>query len=321
MKRASITKRDREIQTCSHGDCEAHRIWDFPTCWAHLTNTERDQLKARLAEELRRTPRLPCIVLTGANLAGFDFTKTDLRGAFLDQCDLTGAKFVDANLTGAYLGWANLKGANLVRANLHGTVFTNANLSNVLLAAYSLSNGMRPVNLRARLFGEWGLFSRPALDESNLAGTEATYLALKRLFMEEGRHDDASWAAYCERVMQRKGLWRDNHWLDWVNSLLFGAMSGYGERPLRVVITLVVGIAAYAVHYRLPGTLTGAGKTSADWADAFYFSATTLCTMSVPGYAAGDGVWTHAAVASEAIFGLFLFGLFVFALTRRFSAR
>jgi hypothetical protein len=158
MKPTSVEKRGREVLTCSHGDCWDHRIWDFPTCWKHLTEVEQKQLRERLAVLLRQKVSLKNIILTGADLHGFDFTGASLASAFLDHCDLHKTNFVDANLTNAYLGWANLQDADMSRAELHGAVFTNANLRGVQLLAYSLSDGRHPVNIVRHLFGEWSIF-------------------------------------------------------------------------------------------------------------------------------------------------------------------
>lgn len=57
-----------------------------------------------------RFARFDTVELTGCNLAGADFTNTDLRGASFVDCDLTGAQFNNATMRGARFQRCELAG-------------------------------------------------------------------------------------------------------------------------------------------------------------------------------------------------------------------
>ena len=74
-----------------------------------------------------------------ADLADFNFTKSNLSGALLNGADLSDARLVEANLVGALLKGANLSGADLYKANLREAVLYKANLSGADLYQADLS--------------------------------------------------------------------------------------------------------------------------------------------------------------------------------------
>jgi hypothetical protein len=102
--------------------------------------------------------------------------------------------------------------------------------------------------------------------------------------------------------------------LTWCRSVLLRIVTGYGEKPLRVVANAVCAILGYAAIYYLLGAI--ADKT---FLGSLYFSMVTFTTL---GY--GDIV-PHGSMrliaASEALVGIFLSGLFIFCLGRRSVGR
>jgi Pentapeptide repeats (9 copies)/Ion channel len=319
MKPNTVTIRDREIEVCSHGECMGPRVWDYATCWKHLKDGERSAVRGRLSDALRKGQGLARIVLSGADLSEFDFSGADLSNAHLDHCKLRKARFVEANLRYSYLGWADLEGADLTRAELHGCVFTNSNLKHVTLMGYSLSYGRIPVNLRSDLFGAGGPFSRPQIDESDPHTAEASYRALKRYFIAEADIDSASWASYCEKVMQRKCLW-DKRSLRWVVSVFMAMCCGYGEKPLRVIASAASVVLAFGVIYKFLQCVA-VGNIPLGWLQSIYFSFATISGFSFPDVVPLPNSFVRLLIASEAFLGILLLGLFVFTLTKRFVAR
>jgi Pentapeptide repeats (8 copies)/Ion channel len=322
IKPESIRIRDRILPVCSHGECGANRIWDFPTCWEHLTDAERQNLKERLAAALRSGEDLKRIVLTGADLQHFDFTGADLREAFFNGCNLSNCKFVDADLHRAFFGVANLTNADMTRAELNGTVFTGAKLEGIDLAALSISFGRTPINITMRSFGDYGFRRRPHIDESHPYFAEATYRALKTHFLKEGDYDSASWASYCERLMQRKVLWQRKNYLKWITSLLFSAVCGYGEKPKRVFFASLAVVFLYAIFYKAFHLITYVGKPdTVTWVDSVYFSALTFSGMSFSELVPHADPFSRLLVTTESFGGIFALSLFVFTLTKRYVAR
>lgn len=322
IKPESMKLRDRILPVCSHGECGANRIWDFPTCWDHLTDAERQSLKERLAAALRSREDLRRIVLTGADLQGFDFTGADLSEAFFNGCNLSNCKFVDTNLRRAFFGGANLTNADMTRAELNGAVFSGAQLEGIHLAALSISLGRTPINITMRSFGDYGFRRRPHIEEHQPYFAEATYRALKTHFLKEGDYDSASWASYCERLMQRKVLWQRKNYLKWLTSLLFSAVCGYGEKPKRVFLTSLAIVFLYALIYKSLNLIAYVGNPNiVTWTDSLYFSALTFSGMSFSELVPHANPFSRLLVTSEAFGGIFALSLFVFTLTKRYVAR
>jgi len=310
--------RGRAVPVCSHGECMNTCVWDYPACWTHMTSDEREDVKTRLGGLLRSGQSMKGLVLTGADLSGFDFTGANLSDAFLNETVLRGCKFIDTDLERAFLGWADLQGADLSRAELNGTVFTRAKLRDVKLLAYSISFGREPINLNMGSFGPDGLGSRPRINEKEPFTAEATYRALKRHFVAGGEYDSASWAAYSERAMQRKNLWRNKSFGRWAASVLFGLTCGYGEKPMRVFLAGLVAIAAYGgLYYGLGLT----SPTTPRLVDVLPFSAAVLSGLTLPAPSLAAGTLAAIVATSESYLGLFLFGMLVFTLTKRYVAR
>ncbi|MGO8819243.1 MAG: pentapeptide repeat-containing protein [Terriglobia bacterium] len=227
---------------------------------------------------------------------------------------------MDSDLDEAYLGWSNLEYANLTRAEMNHTVFTQAKLGGVELVGYSISFGRVPINLAADSFGRLGLFRRPKIDEEDSYSTQVTYRALKRYFMGEADYDSASWASYCERLMQRKNLWVEREYLRWVASSLFSAGCGYGERPGRVVLVAILLVLMFTIAYHVLRVCIQAGQPTG-WFTALYFSAATFCGYSSSDLVTRSTVLARSLVTIEAFCGVFVLGLFIFTLTKRFVAR
>ena len=321
-KREEIQIRDRVLKVCSHGECESNRVWDFPTCWQHLTVQERQGLIERLASCLRDKKELKGIVLTGANLSGMDFTGTDLSEAFLNHCNLSNCKLIDANLMKAFLQGANFENADLTRTNIMGAVFTHANLFNVKLLAYSFTTTRPPINLSLQSFGSQRVFGRQQINESVPYFAEPTYRALKSYFVSNGDYDGAGWASYCERLMQQVNYRKKKQYLQWFPLMTFNILCGYGEKPYRVIAWSSVMIFAYAIAYRVFGLIIyDNSSTSISWIDSLSFSMATFCTLTFPDLLPINDSIARFVMASEAFCGIFSLGLFVFTLTKKYVSR
>ena len=315
-----IRIRGRVLSVCTQTDCTNVVIWDYDACWTHLGKAERITLRTRLARAVEAGEDLSGIVLTGADLRKFDFRGAKLTEAFLSKCDLRKSTFAEADLAGAFFAVADLREADLLRANLDGAVFTGAKLEGVELVAYSIKFGRTPVNLTSACFGGRGLLSRARVREDESHAAAATYRALKAYFTSEGDYDSASWASFSERLMQRRDLWRRRQIGAWLGSLIFGLLSGYGERPVRAFTASVVFVVLYACLYSTSGAVvvpTGEANIS----DALSYSVATFTGFSLPeATLKAESVWRIVAT-SEAFVGMFLFGVFIFTLTKRYVAR
>jgi hypothetical protein len=316
-----VTIRGRNLPVCSHGDCLEYTIWDYKTCWHHLTDNERIDLTQRVSNLLRSTKSLKGLVLTGADFSGLDFSGADLSDTFLNGCKLIGCTFIETDLRETFFGISDLTNSNLTRAELDGAVFSGANLENVRLLAYSISFGRVPINLKQDSFGSSGFFSRPHINESDPYFAEATYRALKAQFSAVGDYDSASWASYSERLMQRKSLFKRRAFLKWFSSFCFGMNCGYGEKPMRALISSLFIIIAYGIIYSSVNLIIDMSNTSVSFFDTINYSVATFTGFSYSDLHATSSSIARIVSGSESLVGFFQFGLFVFTLTKIFVAR
>lgn len=275
----------------------------------------------------------------GLNVPGARFDFGNLTGARLSLACLKDVSFVGTKLENAYLSDADIRGVNFLHANLHNTKFRQNDFT-----------GVR--GLTKESFGPWGLdlFPDYRILEDYPDQSVGVYRSLVAYFTAKGLLDDASWAAFRARVMQRELLKRNLSPFAPVAKRLFlgpftlgektdvGALRkfaimrrassllslllsylecytfGYGEKPLRVVFVGALVILLYAALFACRQALTASGF----W-NALYFSVTTFTTV---GY--GDVIpkaHFRLMAASEALLGVVLVGLFLFTLSRRAVGR
>jgi hypothetical protein len=194
-----------------------------------------------------------------------------------------------------------------------------------------------------------GFFARPEILEQYPENAEVTYRSLMTLFSSSGQLDDASWAAFRSRIMRHRCLKKRLHfqthifeaagrsqiavghvsprvtfeaavrnWVinaaEYLKSLLFRAVFGYGEKPLNVILTSLLTILFYALLYNWLGVLPEKGFRT-----ALYFSIVTFTTLVYGDLAPKPAYRLWAG--SEALVGIVLSGLFLFTLSRRASGR
>ena len=126
-------------------------------------------------------PDLQWVMLPGAKLAKFNFSKSDLSKASLIRADLSYSDLSEADLSGAILAdidltCANLSGANLMDANLSMAGLRGANLSRIHASG---------VNLFAANLTDANL------PEADLCGARLAYARLVRADLTSAKFDRA----------------------------------------------------------------------------------------------------------------------------------
>jgi hypothetical protein len=272
----------------------------------------------------------------GTQLNRADLRAADLSHAHLSYGSLNGANLALANLEFAFLSDVDIRNANFSYAKLHKTKFRSNDFTGVQGLSRNSFHGWK-----------WAFIPVYHILEEYPEQCEGVYRAMVKHFMNSGALDDASWAAYREKIIHHLLLKKDLsitklridlefenlpkeigpkqralitliRWLQRVLSLALSYLScfvfGYGEKPLRVIVTMVLTILAYAVFYNHWSALSELGFIS-----ALYFSIVTFTTL---GY--GDilpKAEFRLLAASEAILGVLLIGLFLFVLSRRAIGR
>ena len=203
-----------------------------------------------------------------------------------------------------------MSGADLRNTNLHNARLWHADLKD----AKSLS--------RRNFSGPSGLLWTSKINEDGFTSAEEAYRGLKSYFLSAGMYNDAGWASFKEKSIERF-LMRERRDPHYIPSLVMAALCGYGEKPARIVLSAFLTIIFYALLYSLLGSIRNAQfpDQAMSWSDYIYYSAITFTTVGYGDFLPKAHGLFRLLAASEAFLGVFLSGLFVFTLARRYSAR
>ncbi len=279
--------------------------------------------------------------LAGADLAKADLTQADLSGANLFDANLSGADLVGTNLSGSDLTGANLSGADLTKADLTGARLWHADLSNAKLVEAVLDyadfwyanlgntrlwradiSKAKSLSKQNFLHKKSRLFTTYQIHEEGYIAAEDVYRNLKRYFINEGRYDDASWASFKEKTMEKIRLKKSKD-LSFIPVVLMGLLCGYGEKPQRIIFSSFFIILIYAIlFYLLKSIIPTASNTSIlNFGDYIYYSIVTFTTLGYGEIIPKASTSYRLLAVSEAFLGAFMMGLFIFTLARKYSAR
>lgn len=102
----------------------------------------------------------------------------------------------------------------------------------------------------------------------------------------------------------------------WLGFLLLRLPFGYGERPLRALVTCLMVIVLFAFGYWLGGGVIEEGTSELTLRDAAYFSVITFTTLGAGDYQLVG--FSRLLCSSESFLGAFLIAAFVVVLGRRY---
>lgn len=261
--------------------------------------------------------------LEGVNLVnrgcqqGFDMSESDLYRADLRYAHLFALNLSNSSLMKADLRGANLHGANLSGCNLLGVKFDGAKLEHIEWGEKVLQErlGLDALKRRDRKTG---------LDYIEQA--EEIYRNLRLSLERDGLFEKAGFFFYREMVMRRLQMpyWSIRRFA----SKLVDLFSGYGEKPLKVVMFSVTTIFCCSILYFLLGISSGSEPLGLSlkldvWQNmehfftCIYFSVVTFTTL---GY--GDIIPTgfvRPLAAIEAFMGSFTMALFVVVFVKKMT--
>lgn len=317
---------DIEDTRCLAEGCSRKPLYLSGFCWEHIPDKDEHKKAVELNKE---------------SLSGANFVQADLTSLNFFDADLSGADLVGANLSGADLTGANLRGADLTKANLTEARLWHADLTDSKLSEADLTDADL---WQARLFNVrlWraDIYNAKSLTKQNFMlkknkfitvfGTyekghlaaEEVYRNLKRYFIKEARYNDASWASFKEKSMEKVRLRRSGD-PSYIPVAIMGLLCGYGEKPQRIVSSSFFLIFAYAMIYYLFKSITLAGfsKSIINFEDYLYYSVVTFTTLGYGDMVPKASTLFRLLAGSEAFLGAFMMGLFVFTLARKYSAR
>lgn len=333
---------------CGDEACGEFAVAHSEFCWDHIKS--KDSYVEALFRASEVTRDLSGCNLKKVSLKGVLFEKFDFSDSNLSQADMAGSQFFDSKLTGASLVGTNLslcdfthcdiRGADLTKSNMSGSRLWNSDLSGANMTETDLSsadfwnaklfdikmwhailNGVRSVSKASFSKGS-GHLEKCRINESGELSAVESYRNIKQLFTSTGRYNDASWASFKEKTMERRIL-RKKGSLEYIPNFLMNILCGYGEKPYRIILSALSCILGFAVLYRIFGAIeyTASPGTQLGWVDYIYYSAITYTTVGYGDFIPKSYPAFRMLAATEAFLGIFLAGLFVFTLARKYSAR
>ncbi|MFP6797573.1 MAG: ion channel [Pseudomonas sp.] len=307
-----------------------HELQVDDSFWLDADQDKRDldSLCAALHQRAQSGAPMRGFQLKYAQLAGIDLVNHNQRtGHDLRDSDLYRADLQKAHLFGLDLRGSSLMKADLRGANLHCCDLRDCNLLGVQLDGARLDNVIWDRRLRQERQGS----AHQRLGDNDAARrcfeeAEETYRNLRLHLEKAGLFEQAGIFFHREMVMRRRQLPRysGRRALSWLVDLL----SGYGEKPLNVVlfsIALIVfcGLLYFLVGVQHAGQPLGLALERGwlanldDLADCLYFSVVTFTTLGY-GDITPHGI-ARPIAAFEAFAGSFTMALFVVVFVKKMT--
>lgn len=295
-------------------------------CFWHSPKTDKrtDQVKHQLQEYARSGRSMSGFKLANADLVGIDLVNHgqqhgyDLSHADLYRADLRGAHLYKLDLNHSSLMKANLQEANLNEANLQQCNLLGINLKRAKIAKI---NWGETLSQEQKAKQEGGAQRQQYIDES-----EEIYRNLCKTCEAQGFFEEAGLFFFKEMQMRRRKF----PLTDWQHYFYFmiELFSGYGERPLRVIMFSLMVIFTCAILYYLLGIQDGGeliryqagqplAQMVANFRDCAYFSVVTFTTLGYGDITPLGNARILAAI--EAFIGSFSIALFVVVFVKKMA--
>lgn len=348
MKNIKTSLVDQELP-CEYPSCKDKAISLSPFCWKHTPDKIQyiENLKKFFGESgsgerfILRKIVLHDSDLIRVDLKNSDLTQADFKNTNFSYSDISGANLIGCNLEGSDLTSVNFENSDLTRANLRRARLWHADLSsaNITEADITEADLWKCQMYLARLWHTelkgvksltkqnfskkiHGFLTCEKIDERGILSAEESYRTLKQYFIENGRYREASWASFKEKTMEK--LWlRKNKNITYIPMALMGLLSGYGEKPNRVIFSSAIIICIYSIIYHSLNAITSSYSYLNGYSfwDYIYYSIVTFTTLGYGDLVPKANIGYRLLAGSEAFTGAFMIGLFVFTLSRKYSAR
>lgn len=263
-----------------------------------------------------------------------EFERTSFKRAILTGCDLyrarlgNGTVFEGARIIDSSLNLVSFDGVSIPRDAISGGLLQEhewafAEFHRRLSAQHPGENDEEwmPVHIARRYQEASDIFRTLSAHWSSVGRTRDSgwaYFEARRLEVEGLRPDRMKTQRESERRLdpdQITELRRRQPTLRWVRGMISGAVAGFGERPMRVLVSTLLVMCAFAVLFGLSGVSSnGEAGWSTRAMDAMLFSAQSM-TASLEISAAPT--WAQWAAEIETALGITLLGLLGFCLGNR----
>jgi hypothetical protein len=256
-------------------------------------------------------------------------TYLDLRGLRIEQTQIDKAYLRNVNLRWAVFRDVGFKNARFVGCNLSQVSFLDCYLRRAQFEKCDLVNSRfescdfsQAVVAESRV--DFASFKNCEISRDNIKfRADATPRAMVRLCrglklnaMSMGNFADAGELTYLEKTYERQGYYRDRAWGRWLGSLLQDWFWGYGEKPWRLALVMLINIVIFGtILYWVDGL--AAGKTYWEYV---YFSGITYLTVGY-GDLAPDTPLARLISVLNAGTGIGTFGMLIAAVTKKVMYR
>ncbi len=265
----------------------------------------------------------------GASLKGVDLRWANLHDAEFRGADLTVAQFQETpvqavvhppelqgkllELLPASLERTDFRSANLFRANFKGCYFYGTKLEGAFVRGADI--------LEAHLEeADWGSTYKIGEEiKKDFYSAEGIYRRLKQWYTNAGIYDIAGEFFFREMTAQRKGIkWWPYPWHRLWSSF-HSFVSGYGERPLRVVRWGALVLFGSALLYFFLRSVAPYNLSVQAFLNSLYYSAVSFTALGYGPWFGDTSVhsWVQGAGAAEAFIGVFTIALFLVTFTRK----
>ena len=281
-----------------------------------------------------------------ANLENINLASANLEKAYFGGTNLKNAILRESVLKDAYLRGAILENATLHKSCLQGADMTGANLQNTKLWSSNLQGTkLQGVNLRNARFNEktilydvnWyqcqidnstlkladNQLDKKVIQEKNndYAKAKEVYRNLKNYFRQEGMYNISGEYYYRERLMETKYNWKEKKYPQWISNIFLKLITGYGERPLNILIWWIGIIFGCAfIYYFFSGIYNGIAYNitsyNPNFLETLYFSIVTFTTLGFGDLAPKPGFFQLFA-SFEALLGAIFMAMFIFVFARK----
>jgi len=334
---------------CKSASCKDKAISLSLFCWEHTP--DKAQYIENLKKFLNESGSGERFILRKIVLRDSDLMKVDLKNSDLTQADLKNTNFSYSDISNANLIGCNLEGCDLTSVNFENSDLTCAIMRKTRLWHTDLSSAniseadvseadlwkcqmhlarlwrteLRSVkSLTKQNFAKkiYGLLTSEKIDERGILSAEESYRTLKQYFTKNGQYRDASWASFKEKTMEK--LWlKKNRSISYIPMAFMGLLSGYGEKPSRVITSSLAILFIYSAIYYYLDTLVIRFPSMQKYLfwDYVYYSIVTFTTLGYGDVVPKAVIGYRLLAGSEAFIGAFMIGLFVFTLSRKYSAR
>jgi hypothetical protein len=257
--------------------------------------------------------------VTFLDLRGLRIEQTQIDKAYLRNVNLRWAVFRDVGFKNARFAGCNLsqvtfedcylRRAQFEKCDLVNSRFENCDFSQAVIAESRIDFAAFK-NCEIRL--ENIRFRHDASEQAMVRVCRS----LKLNAMSMGNFADAGELTYLEKSYERRGHYRRREWAKWLASAALDLLWGYGEKPWRLALVMMINIVIFGtILYWVDGL--AAGKSYWEY---IYFSGITYLTVGYGDLAPDTPLAKFISVLNAGT-GIGTFGMLIAAVTKKVMYR